>query len=112
MAADPGRLRQVLRNLVSNAHRYGGDNVRILVLETNGSAVAEVRDSGGPLPAEEQERIFLPYERSQGSAVVGSVGLGLHVARLLARLMGGDLTYDHSGAEAIFRLELPAQAVS
>lgn len=110
--ADSGRLRQVLRNLVSNAHRYGGDHVRVRVYQEADLAVAEVRDTGDRLPAEEQERIFKAYERATDGGAVGSVGLGLHVARLLARLMGGDLTYRHDGTEAIFRLELPVTPVS
>lgn len=107
--ADPVRLRQVLRNLISNAHRHGGDNVRVVVAASNGSALVEVRDSGDPLTPEDRDRIFLPYERTRLGGVVGSVGLGLHVARLLTRLMGGDLTYLHDGIETIFRLELPAR---
>lgn len=105
--ADPVRLRQVLRNMISNAHRHGGEGVRIVVRREAGSAVAEVRDSGDPLAPEVRERIFEPYERASALGAVGSVGLGLHVARLLARLMGGDISYHHDGTEAIFRLELP-----
>ena len=51
--------------------------------------------------------IFLPYERAQPGGVVGSVGLGLHVARVLARLMEGDLTYRHDGSDTVFELYLP-----
>ncbi len=105
--ADPGRLRQVLRNLVSNAHRHGGDEVRITVRAEAGWALAEVRDTGDPIPTEARERIFEPYERVGDTGVVGSVGLGLHVARVLARLMGGELSYHHDGTEANFRLQLP-----
>ncbi len=104
--ADPGRLRQVLRNLLSNAHRHGGPHVRMAVTAEDGRAVFEVRDDGAPLPIAERRRIFEPYERASDEGVVGSVGLGLHVARVLARLMGGDLTYDHDGRDAVFRLEL------
>lgn len=110
--ADPVRLRQVLRNLISNAHRHGGPDVRITVRAQDEAALFEVRDDGAPLTPEEQERIFLPYERGGGGGVVGSVGLGLHVARLLARLMDGDLTYRHDGDDTVFELWLPlAQTV-
>lgn len=105
--ADPGRLRQVLRNLVSNAHRYGGGDVRLVVTEQEDWAVAEVRDSGAPIAEAERSRIFEPYERAAAHAVVGSVGLGLHVARVLARLMGGELSYSHDGTESVFTLRLP-----
>jgi signal transduction histidine kinase len=105
--ADPGRLRQVLRNLVSNAHRYGGSEVRAVVTEQDGWAVVEVRDSGGPIPHDDRSRMFEAYERSAVPGVVGAVGLGLHVARVLARLMGGDLVYSHDGTESVFRLRLP-----
>jgi signal transduction histidine kinase len=105
--ADPVRLRQVLRNLISNAHRHGGPNVRITVTAEAEAALFEIRDDGEPLSAEEQKRIFLPYERGGAGGVVGSVGLGLHVARLLARLMDGDLTYRHDGDDTVFQLRLP-----
>jgi signal transduction histidine kinase len=105
--ADPVRLRQVLRNLVSNAQRYGGDAIRVVVHREPRWAVVEVRDNGDPLPQSDRCRIFEPYERAGSTGAVGSVGLGLHVARVLARLMGGDLSYHHDGHEAIFRLQLP-----
>jgi len=108
--ADPGRLRQVLRNLVTNAHRYGGPDIRMSVARQDGRAVFTIRDDGNALPAEAQDRIFEAYERAGDQGAVGSVGLGLHVARLLARQMGGDLTYDHDGVDTVFRLELPAAA--
>ncbi|MCP4968447.1 MAG: HAMP domain-containing histidine kinase [bacterium] len=106
--ADPVRLRQVLRNLLSNAQRYGGPNVRMTVSATSRVATFEIRDDGDPLPFDARDRIFEAYERVGKQGAVGSVGLGLHVARLLARLMGGDLTYDHDGVDTVFSLSLPA----
>lgn len=108
--ADPVRLRQVLRNLLSNAHRHGGPQVRAVVRCDGHRSIFEVFDDGPSLPDDERERIFMPYERVGSGGVVESVGLGLHVARVLARLMGGDLTYDHDGSESVFRLDLPAIA--
>jgi signal transduction histidine kinase len=107
--ADPGRVRQILRNLVVNARRYGGPAVRVIV-EPQGDAVAiSVRDDGAPIAAEDRRRIFEPYQGKIGSRnVPGSVGLGLTVSRQLARLMGGDLGYDHDGTESVFTLTLRA----
>ncbi len=106
--ADPVRLRQVLRNLLSNAQRYGGPDVRMTVSVADNQAVFEIRDDGDPLPEDARARIFKAYERVGDQGAVGSVGLGLHVARLLARLMDGDLSYHHDGSDTIFRLVLPA----
>ncbi len=108
---DPVRLRQIVRNLLSNANRYGGSDVRMRVRQEGDRALFEVRDDGEPLPDESRERIFQAYERAGEQGAMGSVGLGLYVARLLARLMDGDLTYDHDGTDAIVALSLPLSAV-
>jgi len=108
--ADPIRVRQVLRNLISNALRYGGPNIEILTFVELGTFVVEVQDNGEGIPVRDHERIFLPYERAHDTeGLPGSVGLGLSVSRTLAELMGGSLTYRFDGRSA-FRLELPRVA--
>ncbi len=105
---DPGRIRQILRNLISNALRYGGDNIEIVMFKDESMALLEVRDDGPSLPEDQWESIFDPYYRYHGEASQpGSVGLGLTVARGLAELMGGTLTYRHQDARSIFTLRLP-----
>lgn len=107
--ADAGRLRQILRNLVSNAFRHGGPNVTIEASRVGPSIVLTVRDNGHGLPKAEWQSIFDSYYRSH--TVTGrpdSVGLGLTVARQLARRMAGDLSYRMSDGESCFTLTLPA----
>jgi signal transduction histidine kinase len=104
--ADPGRLRQIFRNLLTNANRYGGDRRRILAGVEDGSVWIEVRDDGEGVNPEDTDRIFEPYATAH-SGVTGSVGLGLSVARQLAELMGGSLAYDRDRSETVFRLQLP-----
>ncbi|MCP4304243.1 MAG: hypothetical protein GY788_05035 [bacterium] len=105
--ADPGRVRQILRNLLVNARRYGSQPVRVIVREAGDSAAIEVRDHGTPIPEDEREAIFDRYYRArQTPGVTASVGLGLTVSRELAHIMGGDLTYAHDG-ESVFTLTLP-----
>ena len=107
VVADPQRVRQILRNLISNARRYGGPNIRLVVYEEGTRSVVEVRDDGESLPPAGREVVFEPYGRSgKGEELAVSVGLGLTVSRRLARHMGGDVTYDHDGNEAIFALTL------
>ncbi len=104
---DARRIRQILRNLVTNALRYGGQEIVVRVGSDGSVGWVEVVDSGAGLPPEDRERIFEPYQRAgSGESRSGSVGLGLSVSRQLARLMGGDLTYRVDGG-SIFRLELP-----
>jgi len=106
--ADPVRVRQIVRNLVVNADRYGGPAVRICVAVTSTTAVVEVRDDGPPLAFKERDAIFDRYYRArQIPGLTASVGLGLTVSRQLARGMDGDLIYAHDGDEAIFELTLP-----
>ncbi len=102
--ADPHRVRQILRNLLTNAQRYGGPRCRVVVGSAGATVWLEVRDDGVGIPDDEAERIFEPYVTAGGKE---SVGLGLAVARQLATLMGGDLVHERSAAETVFRLQLP-----
>jgi signal transduction histidine kinase len=104
VVADPRRVRQILRNLLTNAQRYGGPGLRIVVGALRDSVWLEVRDDGIGIPDEDADRIFEPYVTAGGE---GSVGLGLSVARQLAGLMGGSLVYERSAGESVFRLQLP-----
>lgn len=105
--ADPARLRQIVRNLLTNALRYGGDHVRIEIKAAPEWVHVRVCDDGKGIPRNRWQRIFEPYERETGKdQQPASVGLGLAVSRQLARLMGGDLTYVHNG-ESVFELSLP-----
>ena len=111
--ADGLRCRQVIRNLVTNALRYGGSRIRIRVAATGGRSVVEVADDGVGLDETEGARIFEPYYRArQVPTQPGSVGLGLAVSRQLARLMGGDVRYERRDGWTVFVLELPEVVVT
>jgi signal transduction histidine kinase len=111
--ADPVRVRQVVRNLVSNALRYGGNDIRVDFQLVGQQAVLTVSDNGPGIPESERERIFLPYQvaHSPGSQP-SSVGLGLTVSRQLAGLMGGSLTYRHEAGSSVFEIRLPSASDS
>jgi signal transduction histidine kinase len=106
--ADPIRVRQIVRNLLTNADRYGGDDIAVDTSNQGAWCVLEVRDSGIPVSPELRDRIFDPYEsagpvRGQPAAI----GLGLAVSRTLAELMNGTLEYRHDGEWSVFELRLP-----
>jgi signal transduction histidine kinase len=106
--ADPTRVRQILRNLITNALRYGGPELRVQIQQTPETAVLRVLDNGAGIPESEWEDIFQPYHRlNQPTTQTESVGIGLSVARQLAHLMAGDLTYQHRNGWSIFQLTLP-----
>ncbi|HEX9866799.1 MAG TPA: PAS domain-containing sensor histidine kinase [Acidimicrobiia bacterium] len=108
IVADPRRTRQILRNLVSNAMRYGGEEMQVSLTKAGDRLEVMVQDSGERIPHADVERIFRAYERGKGPSHSASVGLGLNVARRLARLMDGDLTYRHEEGWSTFVLSLPS----
>jgi len=106
--ADTLRTRQIVRNLLTNAHRYGGPQVRVEVTTRDNHAVLTVTDDGPGVRGIDAEHIFDPYYRSKSEDTKpDSVGLGLAVARQLARMMGGDVVYRRRGGWTLFELTLP-----
>ena len=106
--ADPRRVRQILRNLVANALRYGGDEIAVALAKSGDRVEVQVRDSGTKISDADLEIIFRPFERGSGQHHPKSIGLGLSVSRRLARLMDGDLVYRHDGRWSTFVLSLPS----
>lgn len=110
--ADPVRMAQILRNLVTNAVRYGGELIGVRSRFADDVALVEVWDDGLPLNEEQRNRIFEPYYTAHDSAGQPSaVGLGLTVSRNLAQRMGGDLSYRHDGVLSVFTLTLPRVSI-
>ncbi|AQR72750.1 ATP-binding protein [Sphingomonas sp. LM7] len=102
------RALQVLVNLIGNAVRYSPPGSQVWIrLERDGNrACVIVADQGKGIAAEDQVRIFEKFGRVDDSEPGGS-GLGLYIARRLARAMGGDLTVDSApgmGARFVFSL--------
>jgi PAS domain S-box-containing protein len=109
---DAVRVRQIVRNLVTNAVRYGGDHISVVAGYGDGASVAVIDDGDG-VPLEQRDTIFEAYyRRDQGAHIVGSLGLGLAISRQLARLMGGELSYRYQDGRSVFLLVLPEPAVT
>jgi two-component system OmpR family sensor kinase len=104
-------LRRLIRNLIENALKHGAPPVEITVAFETAALVVRVRDHGPGIPAELRERVFEPFFRPAGRAEdAGSWGLGLALARQIARRHGGDVTCDAAdGGGAAFRVVLPSR---
>jgi two-component system sensor histidine kinase BaeS len=116
---DPVRLAQALGNLLENVLKYAGQGgqIRIDVQADPGQRMYHiaVEDSGPGIPVEILPRIFERYYRVEGRSGggPGGMGLGLAIARGIARAHGGDLvaeTPPGGGARFVLRLEAPASA--
>lgn len=106
--ADRSRLRQVLRNLISNAERHGGNLIEVDVAVTAGQAAIRVLDDGPGVDPAMEERLFSRFVHDGRSTLTsGSVGLGLAIARQMARDMGGDITYERALGMTLFSVLLP-----
>ena len=105
----PNALRRAVANLIENAVKYGGA-ARVAVNPEPERVVIAVDDDGPGIPPDEQEKVFAPFYRLDRSRNrdTGGVGLGLAVARTVARGHGGDVTLANRAEGGLSaRLELP-----
>jgi two-component system, sensor histidine kinase and response regulator len=115
LAGDPGRLRQVLVNLLGNAVKFtanGEVGLAVRVLADHGDRVQigiTVRDTGVGIPEHLHDRLFTPYAQADPSVsrLYGGSGLGLSISRRLVELMGGNISVSsRPGAGTTFDLDL------
>jgi PAS domain S-box-containing protein len=109
---DPGRLRQVVANLLDNAIKYtpNGGRTELRIRDGRGSVKIEVADEGVGIPVEAQQRVFEKFFRVDANmlAGVGGSGLGLYISRELVEQMGGTLRLrSEPGRGSTFTVELP-----
>ncbi len=109
---EPARIRQILVNLITNAHEYSPEGASIEVSAHAVSAEVEiaVSDNGPGIPADQVERIFERFTRGDAGLTqrVGGTGLGLAISKSLAEAHGGSIAVESTpGVGSIFRIRLP-----
>lgn len=112
VTADPGRVRQVLLNLIGNAIKFtDAGGVLVSVSRTSGEdgdrIIFSVTDTGPGMREADLERIFEEFEQADGTStrVHGGAGLGLAISRRLVKAMGGTITVNSTlgvGSEFVF----------
>ncbi len=117
IATDPQRLRQILKNLLSNAFKFTEAGQVSLIIDAAGEANAdnagvrfEVRDTGIGIAPPQHDAIFEAFRQADGTTHrrYGGTGLGLSISRELARLLGGDIAVTSAvGAGSTFTVRLP-----
>ncbi len=106
--ADRLRIRQVLRNLLSNAQKYGGANIEVQGRVEGRTYVCSVSDDGPGIPSEVADRLFQRFvHQGNDTAVTGSVGLGLSIVHALLQGMGGSITHARTDGKTRFTVRLP-----
>lgn len=111
--ADQLRIRQVIRNLLSNANRWGGDTIVVAAQRVGDNAVVSVADNGPGVPPEIEQRLFTRYMHEGNAALTtGTIGLGLAVVRILVNGMRGDVQYDRDDGWTYFTFSLPLVTTS
>src|SRR5690606_13614512 len=109
---DPGRLRQILSNLIGNAVKFTErGEVSVTTSLEEGSLRVCVQDTGIGIDPAQLEAVFEPFSQADASVTrrFGGTGLGLTISRNLARMLGGEITARSApGAGSAFTLTLPA----
>ncbi|NND13235.1 MAG: hypothetical protein HKO10_04665, partial [Acidimicrobiia bacterium] len=106
--ADRLRLRQLIRNLLSNARKYGGSTIRIEGRTEGRTYVCSVIDDGPGVPQELEDRLFERFiHQGHQTATKESVGLGLSIVHALTEGMGGSISYRRVDGETHFEIRVP-----
>ena len=105
------QMQQLFQNLIGNALKYspGTERVEVRLRHDAGRVYVDVRDNGLGMPADSLERVFEKFHRSEDLMTMSTsgTGLGLFIARQLARAMGGDVTVVSTlNAGSVFTLSL------
>ena len=111
MRADPGRLRQVLLNLIGNSAKFTDDGfIRVEAKSTPTEMIIKVIDSGTGIPQDKLETIFEEFTQVDGSSTraVGGTGLGLAITRHFVEMHGGRIWAESVlGVGSTFYIALP-----
>lgn len=108
--SDRDAAEQIMANLLTNAFRYGGDNVVVSASGSGDRIEVTIADDGRGVPADLRARLFQPFAQGPESKRSGGAGLGLAMVRALADSCGLDVGYRHGDPGARFYVSFPTGA--
>jgi signal transduction histidine kinase len=110
VSCDPGRIAQLLANLLSNALVHGNENdpVSVVARRDGDLFVLSATNTGEPIPRDILQRLFHPFSRGAGAKHQEGLGLGLYIAHQIAAAHNGTLSVDSTPAGTAFTLSMPA----
>lgn len=116
VASDPGIVRVVMRNLLSNATKFSDPSqaIRVSLREdaSQGQIVLAVSNVAGPAGLPDPERMFEKYYRAPGAGYIAGSGLGMHMCKALAQTLGARLSASVSRGVVTFTLAIPRTGVA
>ena len=109
---DPGKIQQVINNLISNSTKYSssGTEVDINLSSSNSNLIISVKDHGQGIPAKDKDKLFKPFSRTSVQSTAGekSTGLGLVIARKIVEGHNGKIWFESAeGLGSTFYISLP-----
>ena len=106
LLADPVQLERVFTNLLTNAYRYGGTQVRVSAQRSDDDVVVSFSDDGDGVPDDLVDTVFEPFVRGKTAGMVGGSGVGLALCRRIVGAFGGSIWYDASAPGACFKFRI------
>lgn len=118
--SDPGRIRQILLNLVGNALKFtqvGGVQIKLDVVQREGRDTlhARVLDTGPGIPETARDRLFGMFSQADASTArrFGGTGLGLAISKRLTEMLGGSIGFDSNGSRGtVFWVRIPLERLA
>lgn len=109
IACDPGRIAQLLSNLLANALSHGAADIPVSVraATTTDTFELSVANGGDPIPPADLERLFQPFFRASRGPSLQGLGLGLYIASEIARAHGGRIDVSSTPQETRFTFRMP-----
>ena len=112
VCADPGRIAQVLENLIHNARKYAKTDVAVSITRTGAFMQLHVQDTGGGIPDEDLPFVCGQFYRGSNAGTETGAGLGLYIVKYIAEQSGGGVALQNRGGGLEVTVSIPAAECS